>query len=709
MKKLIAMLSAAVLTAVSIPFSVSAEELIAVNAANFPDDNFRKYISSVVDRDGDGYISDFENSTSDITLTEEAGEIKSVKGIELLTQLRTLYIGNCGLTEADISQNTELVGLAICDNSFSHIDISKNTKLEAITLRNSGLTEIDISNKTNLKSLDILNSPVITVALGNNVNLENLYLYKTNISSIDLTGCPNLKDLDISEASITSLDLSAAPLLEIIDIYKCNIENLDISNNTALKTIDLRETGLKEIDLAGHPVLEGVSLLYNDLSVIDTSDCPALKALSVDRNPITYIDVTRCPELEYLSFDQCDEVTEIDVSNNPLLKSLEIGKKISKLDVTNCPELRRLKCTDSEITELDLSNNILLEELEIEFCFELRPVDLSKNTELKTLWCTGYNDPFLNVDNNLKITDFRKPASLCSINIKGESIDLAEYDGFDPSRLTSITNAHIEGSVVTVINPRETIYYTYNAGGVVGDQEYTCGVSSVEIDSSLAREIPPQEYTGKEIRPVPELYCGEEQITAIDTEYENNTEIGTATVTVSTNKYSTFYKGSVTLEFEIVKATPEYEVPENLTAVTGQKLGTIKLPKGFSWEEPDTVLDSAGTVTATVTYTPEDTEHYNSVGGIKVSIEVSEPLKGDVNMDGKIDITDATLVLNYYSNKGAGKEPVFSDDTSANEKIMLLADVNNDGIIDITDASLILTYYAKAGAGIDISWEDILK
>ncbi|MGN0592309.1 MAG: leucine-rich repeat domain-containing protein, partial [Ruminococcus sp.] len=688
MKKFLAMLSAVILTAVSIPFSVSAEELIAVNAANFPDDNFRSYISSELDYDGDGYLDDFECMSISINLYS-AGEIKSLKGIELLTDLKSLSAFGSGLTE---------------------VDVSKNTKLESLTLSETNITGVDISNNTNLKYLTISNNPVTSVDISKNVNLEYLDIGDTGISNIDLSLCPNLTFLDCSNTPLTSLDLSAVPLLEYIDIYKCNIETLDISNNTALKTLYAREAGLTELDLSKNTALEMIVLWYNEIPVIDVSSCSSLIYLYVDRNPITVLDVTNCPALEILSFDQCDGVTEIDVSKNPLLERLDTNDKIDKLDVTNNPKLQRLDCRGSDITELDLSKNPLLNELYIEFCGKLTNIDLSNNTALEELWCTGCTLPFMNLDAQTAVTDFRAPWGISSTNLKGETFDMAQFpEGFDISRVTSVQNAVLDGTVLTVINPRQAIEYTYDAGGAVGEISFRIGISSVELTSALAREIPPQEYTGSEVCPFPELYCGEEQITAIDTEYNNNIEIGTASVTVTMSQYATLYEGSVTLEFEIVKATPEYEVPTGLSAMIYSTLGNIALPEGFSWEEPDTVLSTAGAVTAAVTYTPEDTEHYKIITGIEAEIIVEEPLKGDVNMDGNINITDATLLLKCYAEKGAGKNFMFSDDTAVNDRMLRLADVNEDGDTDITDASLILIYYAKSGAGIEVSWDALLK
>ena len=57
-------------------------------------------------------------------------------------------------------------------------------------------------------------------------------------------------------------------------------------------------------------------------------------------------------------------------------------------------------------------------------------------------------------------------------------------------------------------------------------------------------------------------------------------------------------------------------------------------------------------------------------------------LVGDVNYDGIITGTDATLVLSYYTNCSSGKDEPNID--------MLRADVDNNGIIT---ASTLLYYY----------------
>lgn len=81
----------------------------------------------------------------------------------------------------------------------------------------------------------------------------------------------------------------------------------------------------------------------------------------------------------------------------------------------------------------------------------------------------------------------------------------------------------------------------------------------------------------------------------------------------------------------------------------------------------------------------------------------SVTMKGDVNTDGIIDLSDAAYVLTIYAENAAGLS-----NNSYSVQQLKNADVNGDGVNDITDAALILQYYAMKAAGLDASWENIL-
>lgn len=72
---------------------------------------------------------------------------------------------------------------------------------------------------------------------------------------------------------------------------------------------------------------------------------------------------------------------------------------------------------------------------------------------------------------------------------------------------------------------------------------------------------------------------------------------------------------------------------------------------------------------------------------------------GDINEDGSIDSSDASLVLAEYAKIQTGGVGVFTD-------IQLkAADVSNDGVIDSSDASKILAYYAMVSTGKEPTWD----
>lgn len=63
-------------------------------------------------------------------------------------------------------------------------------------------------------------------------------------------------------------------------------------------------------------------------------------------------------------------------------------------------------------------------------------------------------------------------------------------------------------------------------------------------------------------------------------------------------------------------------------------------------------------------------------------------LKGDINLDGKIDAIDASMVLSEYAAISSGK------DSTLTTTQRYQADMNNDRSVDAVDASRILAVYA---------------
>lgn len=77
-------------------------------------------------------------------------------------------------------------------------------------------------------------------------------------------------------------------------------------------------------------------------------------------------------------------------------------------------------------------------------------------------------------------------------------------------------------------------------------------------------------------------------------------------------------------------------------------------------------------------------------------------LKGDINRDGIVDGTDATLVLNEFGTVMGDGESTF------NGRQFAAGDIDGSGAIDGSDATLILKYFGMASAEQEPDWDDII-
>ena len=100
---------------------------IYINATNFPDDNFRKFLLEQ-DYGKDSFLTEEKIEKITVLKLRKKG-IKSLKGIEFFTKLQKLNCCNNKLTSLDVSKNTELVTLWRINNKITTLDLSKNKKL----------------------------------------------------------------------------------------------------------------------------------------------------------------------------------------------------------------------------------------------------------------------------------------------------------------------------------------------------------------------------------------------------------------------------------------------------------------------------------------------------------------------------------------------------------------------------------------------------
>ena len=100
---------------------------VVINEENFPDEKFRNYLLKE-SYGKDGVITDYEIAGIKRIGVSQSG-IKSLKGIEFFTALKTLSCYGNQLTSLNVSKNTKLELLYCYNNQLTFLDLSKNTAL----------------------------------------------------------------------------------------------------------------------------------------------------------------------------------------------------------------------------------------------------------------------------------------------------------------------------------------------------------------------------------------------------------------------------------------------------------------------------------------------------------------------------------------------------------------------------------------------------
>ena len=433
---------------------------VEINATNFPDENFRNYVSTNCDSNGDGTLSDAEialvrvinvyNST--YYLQDESTFISSLKGIEYFTGLVSLVCSGNSLTELDVSANTALEELYCWGNELTALDVSKNTALKCLDCDANRLTALDLSRNTAL-----------------------MYLYCDN-------NC------------LTALDLSRNTALTELECYYNRLTALDLSRNTALVYLDCSENRFSDLDISGHRFLQEFHCNeeeYGSLKTLNLSGCTSLTDLDLDYASLTHLNLSGCTSLGSLYLEVIPFLTELNVSGCTNLTELDCGDNdgtqgsLTSLNLTGCTALKSLYCSYQKLTSLNVSNLTNLTEL---FCYNnaLTALDVSKNLALESLYC-GYNYlTSLNVSNNTVLKDLECTSNyLSTLNVSNNTaltyLNCSENEltALDVNKNVALTSLYCSSNKLASLNVSnntklERLYFDDN------------NISAIDLSSNTA-------------------------------------------------------------------------------------------------------------------------------------------------------------------------------------------------------------------------------
>ena len=550
---------------------------IEINEENFPDENFRWYVSHN-DGGSDRLLTDYEISCiTELYLQGE--EISDLTGIEIFTDLRELYCGNNKLTKLDVSKNRKLTSLSCYDNQLTELDVSKNTKLTNLVCSGNRLTKLDVSKCKALKELDCSHNMITKLNVSSNKKLERFSCGNNQLTGINVSKNPALLYFSVSYAQLT---------------------NIDVSRNAALISLDVTGNKLTEIDVSHNPALCGLDCGYNPLTRLDLSKNPEMTHLYCEGIGLTKLDVRGQTNLRRL-ICRDNRLTTLDLTANPSLEVLNCsGNLLTELNLRKNKSLSELYCTDNHLAALDLTRNVKIyygracggncypvttKDGRIMFT-SLPGFSIKKAADIKFTADSGSTKAFKKTKTAFVVkesgvitytykmnpgafetfsirVDFLKP-EITTVTLRKKSY---AYTG-SPIEPTMVVKAKVDGKAVKLSASDYTVTYENNVdagtatvivegqGSYGGRIEKTFTITPVKIlKVELSKyELP---YNGKGRKPVPTVTAkaGGQTVTLekdrdYTVKYENNKQPGTATVTI-TGKGN--YTGTIVKTFMIVE------------------------------------------------------------------------------------------------------------------------------------------------------------
>ncbi|MDD6465491.1 MAG: leucine-rich repeat protein [Coprococcus sp.] len=322
----------------------AAQGDVKINSTNFPDAEFRKYISKNIDRNKDGVLS--------------KAEIKKVIEIKLehYDEAGNEYVYN-DLT--GIGVFTELKGLE-CESQkdLSKLDLHKNTKLEFVKCGRNGIKELNVSKLTKLKELRCYVNKLTKLDVSKNVNLEILDCESNNLTGLDLRKNTKLVELYCGGNKLTKLDLTKNTKLNNLWCYDNKLTKLDVSKNTKLFKINCDNNKLTKLDLT-----KNLNLIYlycsgNKLTGLNVDKNEKLECLWCNDNKLTKLRLTNNKQLVSLECTR-NQLTQLDTSHNNALVWVDCAdNKLTKLDLSASPLCQRIVCEENKLTEIIVPKNM---------------------------------------------------------------------------------------------------------------------------------------------------------------------------------------------------------------------------------------------------------------------------------------------------------------------------------------------------------------
>ena len=547
------------------------------------------------------------------------------------------------ITTAQLNARTELI---LENKGISNMTgVQYFTQLTKLNLFNNNLTTINVSALTKLKYLNLGYNKLTSINVDNNTALEQLYLQNNLLTNVTIEFLSDLRTLWVQKnPNLTNLECACNDL-DNLDIYNCTaLQNLSCFNNPHLTTIHNLEscTALTNLDcedckigdlsaVMSMPNLESLNAANNKLTSLNVSGLRKLKSLRVAGNQsLTELKCDNC-NLQNLYLSGCSALTQLSCNNNYNLQT------INGLDA--CPALENLSCYCCALTSLDDLQD--LQYLRVVVCSanNLASLVLNNMPSLVQLW----------VDDNSQLTSLECAYNdeLVSLNVTGCS-QLSWLTCESNPSLTEITGLS-DCTALTFLDCMR------------------CQISSLDI----------AHHTNLE-----ELWCQYNNLTSLDVSSCTSLELISAhsNQIASMNVSNCPNLKTMSIYYNQLKSN----AMGNLIAGLPTRRGDTGKAYVFVDPNPNTGATDGNVITdAHINQASAkhwDLYHYNWSNSSWVPYTGSSTMRGDVNGDGSVNISDVTALIDYLLTGNASGISLSG------------ADTNQDNSINISDVTALIDY-----------------
>lgn len=413
-----------------VSFTTLTESLVEV-----PDQAFMQYLLDNFDENWDGQLQTGEVEA--VTSIDCSGlGIVSLEGLGNFPNLQILTANDNPIASIDLSENPELVQVALIRTSLEELSIE-------------GLSQLEMLLCDGLK--DNLPGPMRKLSVKNCPRLQTLNCQENSLEALEISNCPELSQLWCFTNALTSLDLSGAPALSDFKAWDNDLSTLDLSANKAIVSLEIQRNQLTDLVVADCPELQhiwcdgltkvGEEEFLGSLQRVSVTNCAKLEELNFQENSVQELSIANCPslrsicgwrnQLTELDLSGCTSLIECKVAANALTSasfqgctSLDLidipDNVLTSLNLDGCSALREIWLQNNKtLTSLDLSSNSNLQILRMVAC-GVRALDLSGLTRLSSVWCDNNGMESLRVNGCSALTELKcQVNSLYELQVEG--------------------------------------------------------------------------------------------------------------------------------------------------------------------------------------------------------------------------------------------------------------------------------------------------